>query len=345
MEIGSEYNISFSKLKVQNDNLFGYLSDYNTIYTSSGRGAIRIIAKKFRSVLLPEFICESVIKCFGASKISFYKINNDCTIDVHDLLHKITSETDCVFIMHYFGAVQPKQVLDKINLACKQNGIGIIEDVTHSILSTKSTIGDYMVASLRKWFPLPNGGVLYSKNQLDADGLEVCTDNAKTYAMALKDLYLFKGYDFNSAYRKIFAESEQSLQDNPEPKLISDFSKFILSCQSVSQIIEKRKTNYKNLAKKLAGLGLYPVVKLDGGCPFVLPLRVKHRDVFRKYLIDNRIYCAVHWPKDEFSNSQRSTAELNSDTLISLPIDQRYGGAEIEYIFNTISSFGGELKF
>ena len=345
MELGSEYNLSLSELSVKNNNIFDYLSRFNTVFTSSGRGAIGLIAEKFKSVLIPEFICESVIERFNKSKIVFYKINKDCTIDTDDLLEKISTDIDGVFIMHYFGAIQPSKTLERIKSACDKFNVKIIEDTTHSIFSAKSTIGDYMIASVRKWFPIPNGGVLYSKEDLSGYDLPLSTDNLKVSAMVLKDLYLNSGYDYNDDYRNIFIECERRLDDDPKPKLISDLSRFILSCFDVGVLIEKRKTNYKYLSNKLSELGLLPTVKLGDGCPFVLPLRVNNRDEFRKYLINNKVYCAVHWPKDEYFPSARQTALLNAQTLISLPIDQRYGVDDMDYLLKTISSFGGDLKF
>ena len=49
----------------------------------------------------------------------------------------------------------------------KEKGKIIIEDITHSILSEKrySEYSDYLVGSLRKWFPISTGGIVVNRNE------------------------------------------------------------------------------------------------------------------------------------------------------------------------------------
>lgn len=80
-------------------------------------------------------------------------------------------------------------------------------------------------------------------------------------------------------------------------------------------------------------------------CPFVYPIHVNNKDELRRYLIDHRIYCAVHWPFDGIGLKMRQQAVLNAQTLISLPIDHRYGLKEFSYMMEVLSQFGGDLLF
>ena len=58
------------------------------------------------------------------------------TIDFDDLNCKTNDKTTVIFIMHYFGALQPKNILDQIkDLKSKKNFI-VIEDTTHSFFFT-----------------------------------------------------------------------------------------------------------------------------------------------------------------------------------------------------------------
>lgn len=79
--------------------------------------------------------------------------------------------------------------------------------------------------------------------------------------------------------------------------------------------------------------------------PLAYPIRIRERDKFRTYLMNNKIYCAVHWPFDGFMPDERPNSIFNAKTLISLPIDQRYGDKEINYMLEVISKYGGELIF
>ena len=65
MELGSNFDLDVNDLYVKSNNVITYLSKYNTVWFNYGRSAIKAInIPQGRNVLLPEFICESVISCF-----------------------------------------------------------------------------------------------------------------------------------------------------------------------------------------------------------------------------------------------------------------------------------------
>lgn len=353
MELGSEYNLSLSELNIVEDNIFSYLSEYRFLHCfDSGRNAIRCLSRHIdhkMKILMPEFICESVTDCFDKEQIVFYALKEDFSVDVDDLSTKMGSEPCILFLMHYFGALQPQDVLDGIRELADKTGTFIIEDTTHSIFTAKKTIGDYMLCSIRKWMPIAGGGVLYYND--DKLGLKVTDhpksdNNLRTYGMILKDLFLKERLDCNSEYRAIFEESESALDRQEEIFMISDLSKFIATCVSVSGLRTIRRRNYKLLEDKLSEMGVRPaIVSGPDDTPLVFPIRVHERDSLRKYLMDNRIYCAVHWPFDGFCPDERPFAVRNSKELISLPIDQRYDTSHIEYMIDVLKRFGGDLSF
>ena len=349
IELGSEFNLNFNELSIAENNLLGFLSAYSTLWVDSGRSAIKCIETlSDKIVLLPEYICESVIDCFDISNIRFYKINEDFTIDLDDLLSKINKDIGTIFVVNYFGNIHNENVLSNIRDIADVLGITIIEDNTQSLFSVHDSIADYQVASVRKWLPCPNGGVLYSTyNNLSDIGttLYISKHNDKVKAMLLKEMYLQDGLEVNEVYRQLFVEAEKRFHQGLIFK-ISDLSRFIISCYNVDKLVERRKRNYKHLKEGLKSLGINVVHTLsDQECPFVLPLRVKNRNDFREFLIDNRVYCAVHWPFDGVDADNRKIAKYNADTLISLPIDQRYGKKEIDYMLEVISRYRGRLLF
>lgn len=350
MELGSEYNLELNELEVTENNLYKYLDEYNYELFDSGRSALKMIpVNKDKLVLLPEFVCESVINCFDIDKILFYKINSNFEIDLSDLLEKMSEEVSTILVTHYFGKVQQTEVLNKIRSVAEKMQILIIEDTTQSLFSKTHTIGDYMIASIRKWLPIPMGGVLYSKKGIELPNvmtLKRNSDNSRSYGMILKNLYLQNKLDCNKEYRTIFGICEEKLNYQKENKLISDFTRFLISCEDINILIEKRKKNYHYVAEALKNLGILPVQNLEESeCPFALVLRMPERDRFRQYLINNNIYCAVHWPFAQIQEKNRIGAKYNAETLISLPIDQRYGPETMQYMVGKIKEYGGELSF
>lgn len=345
MEIGSEFNIDLAELNPTENTIFKYLSDFNTIYLNSGRDAIKLLFSflKPEEIMLPNYICSSVTDNFENYNKKIYNINEDFSIDIEDLKSKISNETKYLYIMSYFGATFNDDVICYLTYLKSEKNIVIIEDTTHSIFSSRMQIGDYCICSLRKWFPTPDGGVLYSKNNLPKDDLfvnNVQFYSKKAYAMILKTLFLQNILDCNELYRNMFVSTDDSLNTSKGIFSISEFSKFILSSCDIDKLIKVRRKNYLYLRENIL-IDLDFIINFKAtDCPYVLPCYVKNRDVFRKYLIENKIYCAVHWP--DFSSNyivQSKKTEDIYNNIISLPIDQRYGEKEMQYMVNHINNY------
>lgn len=364
MELGSEYSLNLSALSKTSDNLFSYLSDIkHSFYYDSGRSALRMLVSllnKDYKVFLPEYICESVINCFDRPYVHFYRINNDFSIDTDDLKNKLETFAliapynpnpfhTVIFLMHYFGAVQSQESLSQIKELAEKYNCLIIEDTTHSIFSSKMTIGDYAVCSIRKWFPISKGGVLYSNTApigLPTYSPEPNADNEKVTGLILKDLYIKNKLDCNELYRKIFKDYELKIDNQQKIYSISDLDRYIVECINISNIIQRRQRNYLYMKSVINEHGIIPIVIIkDTECPFSFPIRISDRDDFRQYLIQNNIYCAIHWPADNICPNERPQANANSQELISLPIDQRYGQNELNYMIDVITKYGGKLSF
>lgn len=326
MEIGSEFDLNFNDLQITKNSIFNYLKDYNSCFFDSGRSAIKSIKIRKGKVLLPNYICDSVIDCFDNRNIIFYNVDENFNIDINDLISKLNN-VKTLFIMHYFGCIQDRKILNRIKKICDEKDILIIEDTTHGILSNKATIGDYMVCSLRKWFPIARGGVVYSKNELKLKGkYRKDTDNTKLYGMVLKNMYLNGCIESKELFLDIFKKYENSIDTKKEILYMSDLSKYILSCINIKEIKDKRTNNYFYLKDKLK---IQPVnVIKDKECPFVYLIRSEKRNELRKHLIENSIYCAVHWPN--CSNNE-----------LSLTIDNRYSEKEMKYLVKTVNKFVG----
>lgn len=163
IELGSEFNISLNNLQIVDDNLFTYLNGYNVQWYDYGRSAIRHIpVPAGKKILLPEFICESVIDCFNKDLISFYGVDDEFYINIDSLLDKIDDSVGCIYIAHYFGFLQKTGDLEMIKKIAANHGIIIIEDTTQSLFSSHQLCGDYAISSIRKWMAVSMGGVLYT---------------------------------------------------------------------------------------------------------------------------------------------------------------------------------------
>ena len=350
-ELGSEYHLELSELKKMDRNLFQYLKPFSSvIYYDSGRSALREFAKLLgegKKVLLPDYICESVIRCFPSRSIEFYRTFPDFTVDIDEIGQKMKIGEGVLFLMQYYGKLLPEAVLRDVSSLAKAYNWLILEDTTHSFFSAARTIGDYMVCSLRKWMPLSKGGVLYSKNApvgMPDSMPEKSTDNERFVGFILKDQFLRGKGDYNAEYRHIFAACEERLDRQGSAYLMSDLNYYVAECIDVEELIAARKRN-AGVLKVLLPQELVSIEFNEAECPFGFPVRVPERDRFRNYLMENRIYCAVHWPFDGFLEDRRPGAVANAKELITLPVDQRYVEEDMQYMADVIKKYGGKLTF
>ena len=342
MELGSEFNLNFQDLEEKEDHIFNYLKDYNCIYTDSGRSALRILERiipKQGKILLPSYTCDSVIECYEEDQIEYYNLDYELNIIWQQLDSLLEQEVAAVVVMHYFGKMQDKEVLAKLKEKCKQKNIMIIEDTTHSIFTQPCSVGDYCICSLRKWFAIPDGGVLYSLKGLPEIGEMKKPEWSlnKTYGMFLKSLFLEKEYDCNSWYRELFAEAEEQLEHQKDICEMSKLSKVLLLSYSIQDMISNRRSNYKKVENGLKDYGILFWTEMSE-CPLVCPITIENRNELRRYLIEQQIYCAVHWPVTRQELTGIEVVDYIAKHIMSLPIDQRYGEEHIEYLLKILSA-------
>lgn len=345
MELGGDFELDVSQLKKTENHIFNYLESYHTIYVNSGRNAIRLLraALPKGKVLLPAYICESVIKEFRENGVvEFYKINPDFSIDLEDLKSKIDEQVSVFYLMHYFGALQTESILEYVLEQKRAYQFVVVEDTTHSIFTKRCTVGDYCVCSLRKWFPIMDGGVLYSAGDLSVVDAELrpVAPSEKLDAMILKKMYIKHQLECNSLYRAIFSKEESRMDEQPEIFSMSELSRAILKGISLAELRERRKRNYKELYSFLLRLKIRPILGEGDFVPLCCPIYVDRRDALRAYLIEHQIYCAVHWPLQGTELEYNQDAKCIAERILSFPIDQRYDMQYMKYLETVMERYG-----
>lgn len=157
MEIGSEYWECEEKLNLNNTSFWKIGKDNK--FTLSGRTSIYyvlediILKNKIKKAYLPSYSCDSMAQPFLdlGIEITYYEVYYDKGLKYNINLDE---DIDIFFAMNYFGYSSTN--MDVYIKKFKEKGKIVIEDITHSILSSKkySEYSDYLVGSLRKWFPI-----------------------------------------------------------------------------------------------------------------------------------------------------------------------------------------------
>lgn len=131
--------------------------------------AIKDIIKKrnIEKALLPSYICESMILPFIINKIPFelYRVNFNPQNEKFTFDYNKIKETRNAIILlcDYFV---PDSTYNLIS-SCIDESNYLIHDITHTIFSNSLLLhrDNYTVCSLRKWFDIPDGGLVISNNE------------------------------------------------------------------------------------------------------------------------------------------------------------------------------------
>jgi dTDP-4-amino-4,6-dideoxygalactose transaminase len=354
-EIGSEFWILNNTDNFFDKDISWINSWGNNILTSSGRGAIskilKIIEKKVicKVALLPAYICNSVIIPFIRKGYTcfFYDINRNLEPDYESIDFFLNNNPGVFLHIGYYGFPTNNRLKDFI-IKNKNKGVIIIEDITHSLFSdyNRYNENDYFIASLRKWTGLPSGGFLASKNNFIINDLSKETSffKIRKEALVLKGRYI-KNYkqEFKEKFLKMFSEAESILNNNPNPYLIDDVSRTMIHKIDINEIKFKRRENFLFLLDNLKNVNgvtyVFEELPIDI-CPFFFPVYIKKgRDQFRKQLISNNIYCPIHWemPRSLNNIELRISREIYN-SIISIPIDQRYSTSDMGIICDIIKN-------
>lgn len=349
MQIGSEYALKIEDVPFQNNEIpFPYLKGFLQAFFSSGRGALRSLLRHIdgKRALLPENICQSVIHAFELEgyEVSFYCISSRNTIDIVSL-KPMLMETDVFLLMQYFGFLQNPSIGKEIQIACEKNSVVIIEDTTHSIFSSPITVGHYAIASLRKWFGLPDGAVVYSSDRAVSDlnsSIGSTFTQMRLVGMLQKDLFLTGVSEDSKLHRFLLENAENYLDENSAIEGISEVSSSILSQLDVKAMVRKRRDNYRLLYSLLKDqqITIATPPLAASICPLFLVVESNQRDALRHFLSEKSILCPVHWPIEDSRLLGRKDLLNQVERVLSIPIDQRYGSEEMMHIARMIKEFG-----
>lgn len=137
--------------------------------TTSGRAAILLALECVGVgpddvVLVPTYHCPTMVApvlTLGARAV-FYPIDEGGAPRLDWLEAHAPRQAKAMLATHYFGLPQP---MDANRGWCDRHGIALIEDCAHAMFGRSGTRavgawGDVAIASLTKFFPAPEGGIL-----------------------------------------------------------------------------------------------------------------------------------------------------------------------------------------
>lgn len=358
-EIGSEFWID-DVIAVAN-NLYhdfkenGFNGDDRLVL--SGRTAIDYICQdiaysgKITTVYMPAYCCDSMIFPFKNRNVNvlFYDLvykdgRVSCDIDT-------TLKVDLLYICNYFGFSTGVDI--EVITSMQDQGVIVLYDRTHDLFNNENTlslISDYTFCSLRKWVGIPTGAIVSKRNgNFFQASLKECDFSESKYkGMRMKYDYLQGNAVVDKEdFLRLFTAFNKRLSDNYQNYSIDKMSLRLLHEQDFELVRTRRQQNAKLLYDGLSKLNNISVMFQyeDDSVPLFVPILVKKevRNSLRDYLVSNKVYCPVHWPKSH-SLPDLTQADILYDSELSLVCDQRYDEKQMEKIVSLMKNYYNSIN-
>ncbi|MEF8735581.1 MAG: DegT/DnrJ/EryC1/StrS family aminotransferase [Candidatus Accumulibacter necessarius] len=287
----------------------------HTVITTSGRSAIYQALLQLRLapgsvVLVPTYHCPTMIApvILVNLEVAYFGIRPDGLPNLNTIDVATASRAKAMIVTHYFGLARS---LVEVRQWCDEHRIALIEDCAHCYFGNAGerpvgTWGDLSTASLSKFFPVIEGGVLASANtqisavrlsplgfkaQLKAvmDVLELAIRHQRFAGIrwALAGLFRIKNAvgHFKTSTISTEASSAASMMELCDMGRISQAPAWATTILKTilprGQIIAKRQRNFALYAKHFQDVrGAHvPVPSLgEDAVPYVFPLWVEDSD-------------------------------------------------------------------
>lgn len=282
-------------------------------FTNSGRASILLALEMLGigsddKVLVPTYHCPTMVApivALGARPV-FYPLDGNGAPNLDWIRQQDIQGVRAILVAHFFGLPQP---LAEIRQWCDRHGIRLIEDCAHALFGRSDgraigSWGDLAIASLTKFFPVPEGGCLVNNMaplpipKLDQprpmsevkaafDIIHTSSNHGRLEGLGSPTRGLYRllgklrnkppvlhldGTSPGDGFRIDVVESHRTL---------TNASRWIAAYAHRARVVARRRENYIFLARELSGsAGMRPLrSELPDDCaPYVFPLWVESPD-------------------------------------------------------------------
>lgn len=293
----------------------------DTILLNCGRNALAYLleARGIKKLYLPYFLCDSianVCKKYGV-KVDYYHIGENWL--PKDL---VIDEDAWLYIVNFYGQITRE---DLARLVDAHNNV--IIDNAQAYFDTPLANVDTLY-TCRKFFGVSDGAILYTNSKLERS-VEIDESFNRIH-------YVLGRYERTASEFYEEAAKNNDIFDNEPIKEMSRLTRNLLRSIDYEYVKQVRTNNFAYLHEKLRKVNKLNVRPIEG--PFMYPLLIDDGMKIRKQLQQMKIYIPTLWPNvlEEF---EPDTLEYKfAADILPIPVDQRYGVEDMEYIVEVIRS-------
>lgn len=269
---------------------------------------------------MPRYICDAMIApaLHAGVEVSHYGIDRDFHIRDDICLQA----NEWLLYVNYFGICgdQVRHVLSRFSPA------QVIVDCSQAWFA-KPSEGLATIYSPRKFFGVPDGGILYTDIAMDTD----CPGDQGSFGR-LSHLLKRLAEGPEAGYAD-YQAAETSL-DDLAPRRMSRLTRRLLDSVDQHRAREARNSNFAQIHKSLhASNRLAIPQEIDG--PLCYPF-LSEDDTLRQKLLARRVFTPTYWQDALKRLSPDAPEAAMVHRIIPLPIDQRYGTEDMSRMLEMI---------
>ncbi|TFV96948.1 hypothetical protein [Orlajensenia leifsoniae] len=311
-----------------------------TLYLETGRQVLGLIADRegssgIRTVLLPAHFCESMAQPFAERgwRILLLPLKPDLRFDLaacREVLAALNGPALAV-IMSFFGS-QPDVAHRRLAKELREQSVVVVEDETHRVFRPGGAVdADYYFGSMRKLLPVADGAYLRGLEGTIRDSIARGIGAGARWSPMDEKLGDLEADRPSTA--GLFRSANAELESSIEPRTASVRTLNTIQRMDFEWMVARRIENQAELLTGLRSWGdLQVVSEASPSVPSHLVVSVPNPGELQRRLSDHRIYCPIHWPRPSFIDD----AEPWREDLISLPVDHRYGPADMRRLSDAI---------
>lgn len=276
-----------------------------------------------KRIFVPYYTCEAVIEPLKSLPIEyeFYHINEQLEIAEELTL----GEGDYLIANNYFG-IKDAYIVELVrkyeNKLIVDNAQALFAPVPPNVKAAYST---------RKYVGVADGGFAVGVSATCASDYK--EDNSSEHD---SHLYIRKEKGAEAGFKDY--QANECKLDNQPIRRMSSQTKKILSHIDYNSVIEKRRQNYMFLCDALNEKNKLQLPSIYSfTCPMVYPFMTNDESL-RGRLIQNKVFVARYWPNVLEWCSKFEFEYKLATQIIPLPIDQRYGEIEMNYIVEILKT-------
>lgn len=290
----------------------------DAIALNCGRNCLAYLFKSrgIKKIKIPYFICNSVFDVCDRESVakSFYHIGLD-----FKPVESISLEDDeWLYLVNFYGQLSNNEIQEYVDRYER-----VIVDQANGYFESPLDGVDTLY-TCRKWFGVSDGAFLYTDKKLN-DELE--NDESFDRMRFLLGRYERTANEFYSEYN-----ANNKLFKNEPIKKMSKLTNNLLHGIDYKTVERTRKENFAYLHKRLSDINQLDIKP----SAFMYPLMIDNGAEVRKKLQAKKIFIPTLWPT-VFEITRFEELEYKmAENILPLPVDQRYGIEDMEYMIHEI---------